>query len=40
MKFPGARKAKRFSGPLYLADSDYGKLIKSARFVSWAFSSL
>lgn len=31
MKFPGAQKAKRFRGPLYRADSDYSKLVQSAR---------
>jgi hypothetical protein len=31
MKFPGAAKAKRFRGPLYNANSNYAKLVGSAR---------
>jgi hypothetical protein len=29
--FPGSEKAKRFRGPLYRTDSDYSKLVQSAR---------
>jgi hypothetical protein len=29
MKFPGSQKAKRFRGPLYRQDTDYGQLVQS-----------